>query len=377
MPNEELRLETYRDEEVQAAIQELFGYPAFVEGMKRFLPHQLTGQILRTKNQATSSYEFQKTIIYPFLQWVIAASTDGLTASGLEQLDANQKYLFISNHRDIGLDSAFLNMVLFEHGFSTSQIAIGDNLMRHRIAELIFRINKSFVVKRSGSPRELYDYSMRLSNYIRDLITQNQDSVWIAQREGRAKDGDDRTQVSVLRMLSLSASEDLTGHFRALRVVPVAISYEFDPCGQLKTLEYLKKQADPDFKKTFREDMDQILLGLRGPKGRVHLHFGKPLQDELASLDAATGTKDKLRALAALIDRAIHLNYQLHLVNYVAHDLLFDAQTYQRHYAPAQRAQHERFFDEQLQQLPDQAREAGRRYLLTMYANPLRNATSY
>lgn len=372
MPNEELRLETYRDDEVQAAIQELFGYPAFVAGMKRFLPRQLTETILKAKDQATSAYEFQKEIIYPFLQWVIAASTDGLTASGLEQLDRDQKYLFISNHRDIGLDSAFLNMVLFEHGFSTSQIAIGDNLMRHRIAELIFRINKSFVVKRSGSPRELYAYSVRLSNYIRDLVTQNKDSVWIAQREGRAKDGDDRTQVSVLRMLSLSASGDLSEHFQALQMVPVAIAYEFDPCDKLKMLEFLEKQTDPNFKKTFQEDMDQILLGLRGRKGRVHLHFGSPLRNELASVGAANGTKDQLKTLAAQIDRAIHLNYKLHPVNYVAHDLLTHTQACQQHYSPEEWAEYERFFDAQTQGLP----EAGRRYLLAMYANPVLNAAS-
>lgn len=370
-------METYRDDEVQEAIQELFGYPAFLAGMKNFLPAELNAHILQAKDHAETAYDFQKNIIYPFLKLIIRSSMTGLTSSGLEQLDRDEKYLFISNHRDIGLDSAFLNMVLFEHGFPTSQIAIGDNLMKHRIAELIFRINKSFVVKRSGSPRELYEYSVRLSNYIRDLITQHKDSVWIAQREGRAKDGNDRTQVGLLKMLSLCCADDLTAHFRAMQVVPVAISYEFDPCGKLKMLEYLKKQADPGYKKSFQEDLEHILLGLRGPKGQVHIHFGKPLREELEALAAANTPKAKLEALAALIDRSIHLNYKLHPVNYVAHDLLLDQQKYKQHYTPEEWAAQVRFFEEQMQGVPQDQYEAGRRYLLSMYANPLLNAAAY
>jgi hypothetical protein len=170
-------------------------------------------------------------------------------------LRRDEKYLFISNHRDIVLDSAFLNLVLFEHGFETSRIAIGDNLMKKRISELLFRINKSFVVRRGGSPRELYQHSLRLSEYIRDAITHKEDSVWIAQREGRAKDGDDRTQVGVLKMLGLSGGRNLKEHFRRLRIVPVAISYEYDPCGLLKTQEHLRKQSDPSYRKSFSVDL--------------------------------------------------------------------------------------------------------------------------
>ncbi len=370
-------METYRDEEVQEAIQELFSYPVFLEGMKNFLPAELSEHILRAKDQAETAFDFQKNIIYPFLKLIIRSSMTALTTSGLEQLNPEDKYLFISNHRDIGLDSAFLNMALFEHGFPTSQIAIGDNLMRHRIAELIFRINKSFVVKRSGSPRELYEYSVRLSQYIRDLVTRGKDSVWIAQREGRAKDGNDRTQVGLLKMLSLCCADDLQAHFRAMRVVPVAISYEYDPCGKLKMLEYLRKQATPTYKKPFAEDVEHILLGLRGQKGQVHIHFGKPLRDELDALAAANASKGKLEALAALIDRAIHLNYRLHPVNYVAHDLLFGKRTYQKHYTPLQWEEHSRFFEEQMQGVPEEDYEAGWRYLLSMYANPLLNAAAY
>lgn len=377
MQNNELRLETYRNEEVRAAIQELFSYPAFLDGMKAFLPPQLGEYILQAKEDVETAYDFQKEVIYPFLKLITKTSMTGLSASGLEQLNPDEKYLFISNHRDIGLDSAFLNVLLFENGFPTSQIAIGDNLMKHRIAELIFRINKSFVVKRIGTPRELYDYSVRLSNYIQDLITQKKDSVWIAQREGRAKDGNDRTQVGLLKMLSLSNTKDLRTYFQRLRVVPVAISYEFDPCGQLKMLEFLKKNSDPTYKKDFQEDVKQILLGLRGDKGQVHIHFGKPLHEELEVLDTAVGNKNKLEALAAIIDRAIHLNYRLHPVNYVAHDLLMETLTYQHKYTSKEWEHYQGFFANQTQSLPAQELEAGRRYLLAMYANPLLNANSY
>ncbi len=377
MQNNHIRLETYRDEEVKDAIQELFGYQSFLNGMHAFLPAQLYDLIIKRKDSVVTAHDFQKDIIYPFLKFIIKSSITAITASGLEQLDPQEKYLFISNHRDIGLDSAFLNMMLFDHGFQTSQIAIGDNLMKHRIAELIFRINKSFVVKRTGNPRQIYEYSVRMSHYIHDLIIHKKDSVWIAQREGRAKDGNDCTQVSLLKMLSLSTTSDLKHHFRNLHIVPVAISYEYDPCGMLKTQEFLKKQADPHYKKSFQEDMQHIMLGLKGNKGKVHIHFGKPLVEEFDAFDAAPNDKQKLETLAAIIDKSIHLYYKLHPVNYIAYDLLNGTGIYIQHYTKEEWAYHMAFFERQILLLPEAERDAGQRFLLSMYANPLVNAVAY
>ncbi len=363
----------YSDEEAKSAIQELFSYSSLLQGMKAFLPPAFHDQILKVKDQINSVGDFQEKIAYPLFKVIEKESISQLSASGLEHLDPSQQYLFISNHRDIILDSAFLNVVLFERGFRTSQIAIGDNLMRHRISELIFHINKSFVVKRSGSPMELYRYSVLLSDYIWRQITQKIDSVWIAQREGRAKDGDDRTQVGLVKMLSLSAKTDLKTYFKEMKVVPVAISYEFDPCDLLKTQEFLNKRANPDFKKTFEEDVQHMLLGLKGYKGSVHFHFSDPFDAELDTFDDIPSSKKQLELLAEMIDERIHLHYKLRPINYVAQDLLTKTDTLRNYYTEEDRARLSAFFEERFKLLTHDEEGLGREYLLKMYANPLVN----
>lgn len=363
----------YNDQEAKAAIQELFGYPSLLQGMKAFLPPALNDLILTAKDQVNSVSDFQQKIAYPLFKAIEKESISKLSSSGLDQLDPAQQYLFISNHRDIILDSAFLNIVLFEHDFRTSQIAIGDNLMRHRISELIFHINKSFVVKRSGSPMELYRYSVQLSEYIWQQITGKTDSIWIAQREGRAKDGDDRTQVGLVKMLSLSAKTDLKTFFRSLKVVPVAISYEHDPCDLLKTQEFLNKRANPDFKKTFEEDVQHMLLGLKGYKGAVHFHFSTPLDAELDAFDAIPSSKKQLELLAEMVDERIHQHYKLRPINYVAQDLLSQADTYKNYYSAEDYTRFAAFFEDRFKLLTNDEEGLGREYLLKMYANPLVN----
>ncbi|MBK7869447.1 MAG: 1-acyl-sn-glycerol-3-phosphate acyltransferase [Saprospiraceae bacterium] len=372
MQKNEIRLELYEDDEAKQAIQELFSYQSFLDGMKAFLPEQFNNWILQVKNSIETTLDFQHNIILPFLKIIEKISISKLTSSGLDQLDQNGKYLFISNHRDIVLDPAFLNVVLYEHGFKTSQIAIGDNLMMDRISELLFKINRSFAVKRSGTPRELYEHSMKLSNYIKDVITNNKDSVWIAQREGRAKDGNDRTQIGLLNMLALSNEGNLKQHFLDFNMVPVAISYEYDPCGMLKTLEYLSQQANTGVKRTFQKDVEHILRGLKGQKGHIHIHFGKPLHEELDVLNETVNKKQQLESLAAIIDKSIHFNYKLHPVNYVAYDLLHQTNKYVQQYDEKALEFYTQFFEDQLQQLKPEEYEIGRTYLLGMYANPVK-----
>lgn len=363
----------YSDAEASAAIQELFSYPSLLHGMQAFLPAALHEHILKVKDEVCSVRDFQEKIAHPLFKVIERESIAKLTASGLENLNASDQYLFISNHRDIILDSACLNVVLFDRGFRTSQIAIGDNLMRHRISELIFHINKSFVVKRSGTPMELYRYSVRLSDYIRRQIAEKTDSVWIAQREGRAKDGDDRTQTGLLKMLTLSAEGAIKSHFRSLRIVPVAISYEYDPCDLLKAQEFLNKRADPAYKKTFDEDVQHMLLGLKGQKGAVHFHFSAPLDAELDVFDTESSAKKQLDLLANLIDRQIHSHYQLCPVNFLAHDLLTGTLTYSDRYSAEQREQLTAFFEARFASLKQDVEGLGREYLLRMYANPVIN----
>ncbi|WP_367392499.1 1-acyl-sn-glycerol-3-phosphate acyltransferase [Lewinella sp. LCG006] len=368
-----IRLSVLEDHEVEAAVQELFGSASLLASMKTFMPAELYEKLLSAKDEVKSTRDFQEKMMLVFLRFVRELSISELTNSGLERLDPSKKYLFISNHRDIGLDSAFLNKALFEAGFTTTQIAIGDNLMTHRLAELIFRVNKSFAVIRSGGPRELYQHSMRMSAYIHEMIHTGKDSVWIAQREGRSKDGNDRTQIGILKMLSLSNQGDLIDHFEALNIVPVSISYEYDPTGLVKTLSYLRKLKNPEFKKSFTEDIQHILLGIKGQKGHVHFHFGQPINSRLQPLRALDNGKKQLEELVAMLDKSIHTNYRLHPINYIACDLLRGTQKYQSYYNPEELRAITVFFEKQLALLPTDQLEEGRKYLLGIYANPVWN----
>lgn len=368
-----LRFAPYTDAEVAPALEALFTDERLLGHLNQHFPAPLVDHWLSVYPDIHSVYEFQKQMIYPMLKHIEQHCITALTHSGLDRLDPQQRYLFISNHRDIVLDSAFMNMLLFEQGIPTSQIAIGDNLMQHPIAASLFHLNKSFVVRRTGNPRELYASAIQLSRYVHETVTSGQDSVWIAQREGRAKDGNDRTQVSLLKMLLLAA-QDTVPHLQQLRIVPLAISYELDPCDDLKTAEYLKKQADPTFKKSFQTDVEHMLLGIMGGKGRVHFHFGTPLNDELTPLESLASDKDRLAALAAIIDREIHLHFQLNPINYFAADWQAGQSTFAAHYTPQEATELRSAFERKLAALPDDQREAGRQYLLGMYATPVHNA---
>lgn len=375
-PAKEERPELIDQALIAPYLKELFGYERFVEGLKAFLPESLFNHIMETKDRVNTIEGFQTDIILHILNLIEQISIRELSSGGLEHLDPKKQYLFISNHRDIVLDSAFLNTTLFKRGFRTSQIAIGDNLMRHRISDLIFRMNKSFVVKRTGSPTELYKYSVLLSEHIRTQITEGIDSVWIAQREGRAKDGNDRTQTGLLKMLTLGQQGDLKSFFRSLNIVPVAISYEFDPCDLLKAQEFVNKKNNPDYKKSFEEDLQHILLGLRGQKGRVHFEFGKPLKEELDVFDELSNSKKQLEALAGIIDRSIHKNYALHGINEIADKLLREDDSPCTRCDEGEDSTLMDYFLRKKQQLQNDTDGSGYRYLLGMYANPLINAQS-
>ncbi len=378
MQKKDTKPEIYRDEQVKAAIQELFSYQDFLDGMEAFVPVQLNKLILEEKDHVETAYDFQKKVIRPFLKVVKKSTISQLTYSGLEHLKSDEHYLFISNHRDIVLDSAFLNMVLLENGMQTSQIAIGDNLVANRLTELIFKINKSFVVKRSGNPRDIYRHAVSLSAYIFDTIHQKKDSVWIAQREGRAKDGNDKTQVSLLKMLSLNDHQkDLHQYLQKLKIIPVSISYEFDPCAFLKTREFLEKQEKSTYKKSFHQDAEHLLLGIKGHKGAVHFHFEKPLHRRLNQLESVGSNKEKIERLAQIIDKSIHLNYKLNPINYYAYDYLMQSRAFEAYYKGPAEDSLSTYFEMLIEMLPIKWKDAGTEYLHKIYAYPVKNAISY
>lgn len=372
----QIRITPFRDEEAADAVQFVLGSERFLKGMRQFLPKELFDALLKAKDNVHSIFDFQSKLIYPIMLAVQQKSISRRTAEGLAHINAEDKYLYISNHRDIILDSAFLNTFFYEHKVDTCQAAIGSNLMKDPVADAFFRLNKSFVVTREGTPRELYQSSLELSQYIFDQITSKTVSIWIAQREGRAKDGNDRTQTSLLKMLGMSNKGDFAEHCRALKIVPVAVSYEFDPCDLLKTQEYIEKQLNPTYQKTFQQDLENMLSGVYGDKGQLNFHLSKPLDEELEVLKETRNKKEQLEILAKLIDEKIHTTYLLHPINYVAYDMLNAGKKYADKYSSADFEKYQAIFDKKIKSLGEHA-EMGRSYLLNMYANPVVNAASY
>ncbi len=369
-----MRTTPFTDEEAFGATQAIFEDKALVAGMRQFLPDELTDYLLKAKEEVHSIFDFQSKMTYPFLMGIQKMSISERKTSGIEHLKANERYLFISNHRDIVLDPCFLNTVFFENKIETCEVAIGSNLAKHKVSDYIFKLNRSFIVHREGNPKELYQHSMNLSEYIHNLIATEKASVWIAQREGRAKDGNDRTQPSLLKMLAMCNQGDTIEFFKSLKIVPVTITYEFDPCDLLKTQEFIEKQHNPNFEKTFQQDLQNMLLGIKGQKGRVRFHFAKPLDEELEILSTIKNKRQQLELLAGLIDKIIHANFELHEINYIAHDLLKQSSTYSDKYTTADKIQYEAIFEEKLTAFEGNNVTIARNYLLGIYANPVINA---
>jgi len=316
--------------------------------------------------------ELQIKFVYRMVEdLILKKSTDGLTSGGLEQLDKNLSYLFISNHRDIILDSALMNCLIVREGMNTTEIAIGNNLLIEKWIELAVKLNRAFVVRRNLPVRELLLASKKLSEYIRRDITQKNTSVWIAQREGRTKDGNDKTQLALLKMLNLSNINEFGDGFKELRIVPLSISYEIEPCGISKVAELYKKQTE-GFEKTQDDDMRSMGEGLVRPKGRVHFGFGEPIVAQIDSIAKDEPIADQVEKLAAMIDQQIYQNFKLWPNNYIAEDILLNSKNNADHYSKEQYDKFLALVDEAAVSVPGD-QEVIRSMFLKMYVNPLLN----
>ncbi len=363
----------FRDNEVEPVINSLCQVPYFIGILGKLFPGANPADIVAKLKTLHSVSDFQHQFIIPYLNGLVQKTTDGLSASGLENLDPKGGYLFLSNHRDIILDSAFMNVKLAEAGFSTTEIAIGSNLLIYDWIEDLVKLNKSFVVKRGMPVRQQMDASSTLSAYVRDRISNGHQNIWIAQREGRSKDGNDRTQGSVLKMLNLSGKADLVSNFRQLNIVPVAITYEYDPCDALKAYQLQQKRDDAGYKKSPNEDLTHMSTGLSGRKGHVHFAFGKPIND---NLDALVGLpkNDQITAIADMVDAQIYANYHLSPGNYIALDAINANNTHSDHYTQAQKDDFMAYIDSKIDTIgPSADRQYLRQQMLTAYANPLIN----
>ena len=362
----------YEDHEVGALVEKVTGLNFYDTLIRRFFPGTDPDKLKMAFLRISSINDFQIKVIYPILKKLTKDTSTGITYSGIEKLKKGVPNLFISNHHDIILDPSVLNMILYENGFNTTKVAIGDNLLRKEWIRDLARLNKSFIVHRSPSGKEAFYYSQRLSNYIKKTIIDDKESVWIAQREGRAKDGNDVTQVSLLKMLAYGGEESKFEYLKSLNFLPTAISYEFDPCDILKVRESIAKEGNLHYEKNEKEDEISMVTGLTGFKGRIHISIGEIIQDEFEEIIHHETPKEQFSALAAIVDEQIQCNIQLWPTNYIAYDLLMGMNTFQKDYSDDERQNFIQYIDSRLEQNKMYDVDSRTR-LLSIYANPVKN----
>ena len=380
IPAEFDEIRPYDTGEVQQAFNELLAdrqFSTMLRGIVPWLPKSLRNAVLKMAFIGVKSpIDFQKRFMKPIVRHIIRKHTDGCTFDdNCLPRDFSLRYTFVSNHRDIVLDSALLDVMLVKTGYPTTvEIGIGDNLLIYPWIKRLVRMNKAFTVRRGLTPKEMLRSSQIMSRYIHYAVTQKHENIWIAQREGRAKDSDDRTQDSVLKMLAMGGEGKPIDSLREINIVPLTISYEFDPCDYLKAQEFQQKRDNPAFKKSRQDDLDNMKTGIFGYKGRVHYHCAAPINtwiDELGDLPKT----EFFAALSKRIDRELHANYCLFPCNYIALDELEGTKKYAQHYTEADKKRFEDYLKGQLEKVkianPDE--KFLRERMLTMYANPLRN----
>ena len=370
-------IRSYNPEEVPAVMQRLCEEKQFMKVVSTLFPLMPKEQLKQKMLSFRNSDDLQKEMVYPFLQYLEANMTTGINLEGVENIDKEKTYLYISNHRDIILDSALLCSKFLEHGMETVEIAIGDNLLIMPWIEELVRVNKSFIVQRGLSARQVLESSARLSAYLRHVLKEKKNSIWIAQREGRAKDSDDRTQESLLKMFNLGGnSNQVIENLKELNICPLSISYEYDPCDFLKAKEFQQKRDNPEHKKSPQDDLINMQTGVMGYKGKVVYHIAGIINEELDAITKETSNRNEQIALAAkLIDYHIHSNYTIYPNNKIAYDEIYGDNEFARDYSKSEKEQFEEYLDKQIRKidLENKDRDFLRLKMLEMYANPLKN----
>lgn len=368
-------IRSYNPEELPQVYSRLIADGQFKAVVGKVFP-QVPFEALAAKlMQCKTNLDFQVAFCYPFLKDLLAKASKGCDID-ISAIDKTGRYTFVSNHRDIVLDSALLDVMLIEAGFNTTcEIAIGDNLLAAPWIEDLVRVNKSFIVKRSAGIREMLTNSRTMAEYMNLVINEKHDNIWIAQREGRAKDSNDRTQESIIKMMAMGGSGSITERLQQLHIVPVAISYEYDPCDWFKAQEFQLKRDVEGWKKTKADDVLSMQTGIMGYKGRIHYHCAPCIDSFLASIPEDTPKCDIFRIIAEHIDRGIHANYRLYPNNYIAIDMLEGGQRMAEHYTAEDKATFEKYLAAQLAKIsiPNKDEAFLTERMLTMYANPALN----
>ena len=365
----------YYDTEVNEAICASVNHP-MMKAIMNFSFPEMEDSVWKEQLKRTHSIrDFQCNFIYQAIQKVLEKSSEGLSTSGFDTLEKNTSYLFISNHRDIILDTSLINTCLFENGLVMTSSAIGDNLVQKDFMNTLAKLNRNFLVQRGLSPRELLQSSKLLSEYIGQLLMRENRSVWIAQREGRTKDGNDATHSGVLKMLGMGSDEkNLMDYFKKLKIVPVSISYEYDPTDALKMPQLLAEANDQVYVKDKNEDFVNLLSGVMGQKKRIHIHVGSVLDSELDVISSENDNANKqIQALTQVIDDSIIQSYKLWPTNYIAFDILYKTNKYIDKYTEDEKS----LFERRLEMKIDCKNEIMLEGFLNMYANPVVNKAKY
>ena len=379
MQNEFDEIRPYGAGEVKQAVESLLAdrqFSRLLKGFVPWLPNWMRNGLVRLAFVGVNTpLQFQLRFIKPIIRRLLRKCSNGYTFAYSGIAPGPERYTFISNHRDIVLDSAILDLMLHEHHFPTTcEIAIGDNLLIYPWIKTLVKLNKAFTVKRGLSPRELMESSQRMSRYMHYAIQEKRENIWIAQREGRAKDSSDHTQESLLKMFAMAGEGSVIDRLKELCLVPLSISYEYDPCDYLKAQEFQQKRDNPSFKKSKQDDLDNMKIGIFGKKGRIHYEAMPCINTWLDELSELPKT-EIFSEIARRIDQQIHAGYSLFPGNYVAADMLNGTSTYARHYTEKERKVFETYLQSRID-LVEIANKDGnflRERILTMYANPVFN----
>lgn len=362
----------FYDPEINPALKRIISEPHFNTILDFLFPGQDKNQIKQALAETYSAHDFQLNFMHPLVCSIVKKTSKGLSTDGWEQLTPGTPYLFVANHRDIVLDSAMLQVLLLDHGHSTSEITFGSNLMINQFIIDLGKVNRMFKVIRGGNKVELLKNSRTLSAYLRYTIKKKKVSIWIAQRPGRTKNGSDKTETGLLKMFNMSAEGGFTDSFKELNIVPLVISYEYEPCCASKIKELLAISETGSYQKKPEEDLMSIITGITQPKGRIQMSLGRPVSHYLDQVDEKATLNEKINKLAELIDAEVYRHYKLFPNNYIAYDMLNNINEYAGNYTVSEKESFLKYMEDETKGLTGE-RKIIEGIFLKLYANPLIN----
>lgn len=380
IPEEFQDIAPFTDANFKEKLNELVKEPGFKHAIQYIIKDVDYDAFVNSLLDVDNQKIFQTQVMRVFLEYLEKSTTDGISVDGLDNVAPGISYTFITNHRDIVLDASFLNLCFLRNDMPVTQVAIGNNLLIYEWISDLVKINRSFIVKRDVKMKEALEAAKQLSAYIHFTISTLKESIWIAQREGRAKDSNDLTQESVIKMMSLAGGGSVKENLLQINLCPVSISYEYDPNDYLKAREFLLKRRDPQFKKTQRDDLFSMETGLLKSKGKVMFRIDKCINADLEKFTSDNRT-EVIRYACSLIDSSIHAGYEIYPCNYISYDEVYSTDRFSSHYTDSDVKAFDKYIDAQLDKVdvsditPDE-RDFMRHMMLTMYANPLKNKLS-